>query len=204
MGSRVGVAGRGGYEGDRLGGWTIRDLRRCRTSDVTTNARRRALTRASRLALPAVVAALALSGCGDDGGDAEEGAAPEASTPDEGTETTAAPAEGGTETTAAPAEGATETTAAPEGGEEPAEGGTEVAIADFMFDPGELRVAAGSSVVWTNTDSASHSVKTDGAPIEESDRLNEGDTYEVTFGEAGEFSYICGFHTYMKGTVIVE
>ncbi len=39
---------------------------------------------------------------------------------------------------------------------------------------------------------------------ESSDELDEGDTYERTFGQPGEFTYACAIHPQMEGTVLVE
>jgi plastocyanin len=94
---------------------------------------------------------------------------------------------------------ATQTEAAsPAGG-----GGSDVSIVDFGFEPADLTVAVGDTVTWTNTGSATHTVKwQDGEP--ESDRLESGATYERTFASAGSFPYVCGIHSQMTGTVTVE
>lgn len=79
----------------------------------------------------------------------------------------------------------------------------QVDIVDFAFSPEELVVAAGTTVTWTNKDDAIHSIA-DRALGEESDDMAQGDTFEITYDEAGEHPYICGIHNYMTGTVIVE
>ena len=85
----------------------------------------------------------------------------------------------------------------------PAEG--EVEIAGFKFAPGDLTVAAGIEVTWTNTDDAVHSVQDDSdLGFETSEHLDKGDTFSVTYDEPGEYAYFCGIHQYMKGTVVVE
>lgn len=85
----------------------------------------------------------------------------------------------------------------------PAGGGSEVSIVDFAFDPAALSVAVGDTVTWTNTGSATHTVKwQDGEP--ESDQLDSGATYERTFDSAGSFPYVCGIHSQMTGTITVE
>ena len=77
-----------------------------------------------------------------------------------------------------------------------------VSVEDFAFDPETTSVAVGDEVTWTVADGSSdHTVKFDD---EESDVLATGDTYSRTFDEAGEFTYICGIHPQMTGSVTVE
>jgi plastocyanin len=90
-----------------------------------------------------------------------------------------------------------------EGGSSASAGGNAVDIADFAFVPAELTVSVDDTVTWTNQDSTGHTVtRTDGT--ESSDELDEGATYELTFDEAGEFTYACSIHPSMEGTVVVE
>lgn len=85
----------------------------------------------------------------------------------------------------------------------PGGGGSDVSIVDFAFDPADLTVAVGDTVTWTNTGSATHTVKwQDGEP--ESEQLDGGSTYERTFESAGSFPYVCGIHSQMTGTITVE
>ncbi len=85
-----------------------------------------------------------------------------------------------------------------------ARGGTTgaVSIVDFGFEPADLTVAAGTTVTWTNTGAATHTVKwSDGTP--ESSGLTSGATYQRTFDTAGSFPYVCGIHGSMSGTITV-
>jgi plastocyanin len=76
-------------------------------------------------------------------------------------------------------------------------------IEGFAFLPGDLEVAAGTTVTWTNNDSAPHTVTaTDGSF--QSGTLEQGDTFSYTFETAGEFSYFCEFHANMTATVTVS
>lgn len=86
----------------------------------------------------------------------------------------------------------------------PAAGGTAVDIADFAFNPQSITVSAGDTVTWTNSDTAPHSVVFDDSSITSSENLNQGDTFEADFATAGTFAYICGIHSNMTGTVVVE
>ena len=79
-----------------------------------------------------------------------------------------------------------------------------VTIKSFEFMPQRITVAPGTTVSWTNNDDAVHSIKDTSSLDFESDDLSEGDTFQHTYDEAGEFPYICGIHQYMTGTVVVE
>jgi plastocyanin len=86
---------------------------------------------------------------------------------------------------------------------EPAAGGaSEVSIVDFAFDPADLEVSVGDTVTWTNGDAAPHTATADDDSFD-TGNLNEGDSGEVTFEEAGEFAYHCEIHPDMVATVTV-
>ncbi len=76
-----------------------------------------------------------------------------------------------------------------------------VSIQNFEFSPNTITVKVGTTVTWTNNDSAQHTV-TGGAL--DSPTLNQGQTYSHTFTQAGTSDYICIFHQSMRGKVIVE
>ena len=75
-----------------------------------------------------------------------------------------------------------------------------VDIKDFAFSPDTITVTKGTTVTWTNKDSAAHTVKGTGFI---SGTLNQGQTYSQTFNEAGTFEYECSIHPGMRGKVIV-
>jgi plastocyanin len=79
-----------------------------------------------------------------------------------------------------------------------------VQIQLFQFKPSSLTVKAGSTVTWTNTDEAIHSIR-DTSPLATpvSPDLGKGATFSITYGEPGSYSYICGIHQYMTGSVTV-
>lgn len=76
----------------------------------------------------------------------------------------------------------------------------EVSIHDFVFDPPEVTIRQGDSVTWTNHDAEAHAVQ--GGPMNSAD-IPPGGTFTHTFGDAGDFTYLCRLHTYMTGTVHV-
>jgi plastocyanin len=79
-----------------------------------------------------------------------------------------------------------------------------VSIKNFAFDPPSITVKAGTTVTWTNADQDPHTVTSDGksGPLN-SKPLNQGDTYQYTFAQAGTFSYLCTIHPFMTATVTV-
>ena len=82
--------------------------------------------------------------------------------------------------------------------------GGEVVIDRFAFAPEEIEVAAGTTVTWTNQDSAAHTIEDETGLFPESDNLAEGDEFSFRYDESGQYPYICGIHTYMTGTVRVS
>jgi plastocyanin len=83
-------------------------------------------------------------------------------------------------------------------------GGAEVSMEGIAFEPGEVTVAAGDTVTWTNNDSVSHDVTADAFSSGDPGGMGGGDTFEHTFDETGTFDYVCTVHPGMEGTVTVE
>ena len=117
---------------------------------------------------------------------------------------TAAPASADASAAApSPAASAEASQAASAAASQAAATGSAVTIQDFAFAPASLTVKAGTTVTWTNQDSAGHSVKwADGTAT--SATLGTGASYTRTFTTAGTFTYICGIHASMHGTIVVN
>ncbi|MEO8265653.1 MAG: cupredoxin family copper-binding protein [Ilumatobacteraceae bacterium] len=77
-----------------------------------------------------------------------------------------------------------------------------VRIQDFVFEPATLTVTRGSTVEWTNRDPFDHSVVATDVSFH-SDSIGQGQTFSHTFDIAGQFSFVCGIHPQMKGTITV-
>jgi plastocyanin len=89
-------------------------------------------------------------------------------------------------------------------GSVPLSGDAPVDIAVFEFKPQKLTVRAGTKVTWTNRDTAIHSIKdTSSLATPVSKELGKGDTFDISYAQPGSYSYICGIHTYMTGSVEV-
>ena len=84
----------------------------------------------------------------------------------------------------------------------PAAGAPAVTIKGFAFNPAAIVVPAGTTITWTNEDSARHTVTLDNGAVT-SDALSTGATYSQTFTSAGTFAYHCSIHPSMKGSVTV-
>ncbi|HEX3087809.1 MAG TPA: cupredoxin domain-containing protein [Ilumatobacteraceae bacterium] len=76
-----------------------------------------------------------------------------------------------------------------------------VGIADFKFDPPTVNVPVGGTVVWTNNDTQQHTATSAGNF--DAGAIQPGSTATVEFKTAGTFAYICSFHPFMMGTVVV-
>ena len=77
----------------------------------------------------------------------------------------------------------------------------EVTIKDLAFDPANVSISVGDTVIWKNEDNVDHQIKIGDV---ESTLFSEGETFSHTFNTTGTFSYICTIHPSMKGTVIVK
>jgi len=81
--------------------------------------------------------------------------------------------------------------------------GAQVSIANFAFAPGEIAVAPGTAVTWTNDDAAPHGLAyQDG--VKGTDLLLPGAAFSRTYDKPGTFDYACSVHPYMTGKVIVR
>jgi amicyanin len=79
-----------------------------------------------------------------------------------------------------------------------------IEIENFAFQPAELKIEKGDTVIWTNKDSAQHTVTSDSGAELDSGLLSQGETYSHTFNEVGTFDYHCTPHPFMKAKIIVE
>lgn len=76
-----------------------------------------------------------------------------------------------------------------------------VEISDFNYNPTPLTINSGDTVIWTNRDSAKHTVT---GGVLDSPLFGAGESFTFTFTEKGTYDYICTPHPYMKGSVIVN
>jgi len=76
------------------------------------------------------------------------------------------------------------------------------------YFPYELSVAVGTTITWINDDIAAHTVTSGNFPehdgLFDSSVFMSGETFEITFSDAGTFDYYCFVHPWMAGIVNVS
>jgi plastocyanin/uncharacterized membrane protein YozB (DUF420 family) len=85
----------------------------------------------------------------------------------------------------------------PAAGAQPvAQGQNELVIpmANFIFNPKEVIIPVGATVIWVNEDGAPHTATADDGKLFKSDLLSNGQQFKRTFDQIGEFSYYCELH----------
>lgn len=80
-----------------------------------------------------------------------------------------------------------------------------VTYKNFEVAPKSIKIKKGTTVTWTNEDSAKHDVtpEAETAEFKASKLFGKGETYQMTFNTVGTFKYFCSPHPYMKGTIEV-
>ncbi len=76
-----------------------------------------------------------------------------------------------------------------------------VNVQNFAFSPATLTVKKGTTVTWTNNNSAQHQIK---SATFNSSQLGKGQSFSFTFNDGGTFDYSCAIHPSMLGKIIVE
>jgi plastocyanin len=77
------------------------------------------------------------------------------------------------------------------------------ALGRAAYNPGDLTIAVGTTVTWTNADVVSHTSTSD-ATGWNSGVIAPGGQFSFGFPAAGTFSYHCAIHPGMVGTVVVR
>jgi plastocyanin len=66
-------------------------------------------------------------------------------------------------------------------------------ISDFLYNPQNLTIQVGTTVIWRNVGDLPHTVSADDG-LFDSGIINSGSSFEITFTESGEFPYYCALH----------
>jgi plastocyanin len=77
----------------------------------------------------------------------------------------------------------------------------EISIENFSFNSAAITIDKGTTVTWTNNDSAPHQIKSD---TFNSGTLSNGQSYSNTFNDSGTFNYSCAIHPSMTGSITVK
>jgi plastocyanin len=87
----------------------------------------------------------------------------------------------------------------------PAQKAAGVEISDFKYAPEAVRVKAGATVTWSNSDKAVHTAQTDEGARGAFDTgdLEKGDSKKIVFERPGKISYYCIYHRFMEARVEV-
>jgi plastocyanin len=96
---------------------------------------------------------------------------------------------------------------APSATPQPSPTSVAISIKGFAFNPNQPSVTKGTTITWTNDDSATHTV-TSGVPGTPSgkfdQRVEAGKTFTFTFTDTGTYEFFCNIHNSMRGTVTVK
>lgn len=80
----------------------------------------------------------------------------------------------------------------------------EVGIVKMKFEPQQVKVKPGTTIKWINNEKrTSHSILFDQGELPESERFFPGESWQRTFEKPGIYTYRCGPHPEMTGTVEV-
>jgi len=79
-----------------------------------------------------------------------------------------------------------------------------VTIGSMKFGPQILAIKAGDTVVWVNKDTVPHTTKADLGLLWDSGTIRPGGSYSRVFKAPGSYTYACGIHPEMHGTIIVK
>jgi plastocyanin len=79
----------------------------------------------------------------------------------------------------------------------------QVKIGNFTFNPQQITVKAGTTVVWTNHDDIPHTVTSKTGAFK-SNALDTDDKFSFTFATPGSYEYFCSLHPHMTGSIVVE
>ena len=78
-----------------------------------------------------------------------------------------------------------------------------IEIKDFAFNPQTITVKSGEKVTWINRDEEPHTVVSVGKKFKKSSALDTDQTFTITAGAPGTYTYFCSVHPKMTGTIVV-
>ncbi|MGC5700226.1 cupredoxin family copper-binding protein [Pseudomonas sp. NFXW11] len=79
----------------------------------------------------------------------------------------------------------------------------QIDIREFMYQPGDLHVTAGTRVTWVNDDQIPHTVAQTNK-LFRSAALDTNERFSYVFESPGTYEYFCALHPQMTGKIIVS
>ena len=90
----------------------------------------------------------------------------------------------------------------------PAKAVDRVQIKDFVYAAAAITVPAGTTITFTNDDSAPHTATSGASPtadgVFDTGTLKKDKSASVTVTKPGTYAYYCAIHPFMKATVTVK
>jgi plastocyanin len=86
----------------------------------------------------------------------------------------------------------------------PASPAATVHIKNFAYAPSPVTVKTGDTVLFINDDQVAHTVTATDSKSFDSGNMDQSAKWKFTFAKAGTYQYLCTYHTYMKGSVVVQ
>jgi plastocyanin len=80
--------------------------------------------------------------------------------------------------------------------------GATVDIDNFAYHPPTLKIAAGSTVAFSNSSGVAHTATRAGSFT--TGKIKPGKSVSVRFKQPGTFAYHCTIHPFMHGKIVVE
>ncbi len=78
-----------------------------------------------------------------------------------------------------------------------------VHIKNFAYVPASVTIKPGDSVQFVNDDSTAHTATASDKSFD-SGNMDQNAKWAHAFKTAGTYAYICTYHPYMKGTIVVK
>ena len=78
-----------------------------------------------------------------------------------------------------------------------------IEIKDFAFNPQTITVKSGEKLTWINRDEEPHTVVSVEKQFKKSTALDTDQTFTITTGAPGTYTYFCSVHPKMTGTIVV-
>jgi plastocyanin len=80
-----------------------------------------------------------------------------------------------------------------------------VKMIDNEFDPKEIKIKVGESIIWENKGTGKHTATSDVKGLFDTGDVKSGDKSKaIPFNKTGEYPYHCIHDSKMKGKIIVE